>query len=51
MGGKVVERTGFPSTREGLNEFLDGFMEARFIMESTGIWEFIYQGIEAGGSR
>jgi transposase len=39
----------FDSTLEALNRFLDRFTEARFVLESTGIWEFIYEGIEARG--
>jgi transposase len=39
----------FPSTDEGLDGFLAGFKEAKFVIESTGIWEFIYEGIERRG--
>lgn len=39
----------FDSTLEALNSFLDRFEEAKFVLESTGIWEFIYEGIEARG--
>lgn len=45
--GNEVENERFDSTMEALNSFLDRFEEAKFVLESTGIWEFIYEGIEA----
>lgn len=47
--GNELENERFDSTLEALNGFLDRFEEARFVLESTGIWEFIYEGIEARG--
>jgi len=47
--GRVLSNGRFPSTPEGLDEFLSGFEQAKFVLESTGIWEFIYEGIERRG--
>lgn len=47
--GKELENVRFDSTMEALDRFLDQFEEARFVLESTGIWEFIYEGIERRG--
>jgi len=48
-GGEVISNERFNSTREELDEFLSRFEDARFVLESTGIWEFIYEGIENRG--
>jgi transposase len=34
---------------EDLDRFLDGFEDASFVLESTGIWEFVYETIERHG--
>jgi transposase len=47
--GKELSNEKFLSTRKDLDEFLDRFQDAEFVLESTGIWEFIYEGIEARG--
>lgn len=47
--GRVLSNERFSSTQEELNRFLDGFKRAKFVLESTGIWEFIYEGIEKRG--
>jgi len=47
--GKVLSNEKFPSTQEALDKFLDRFDKAKFVLESTGIWEFIYEGIEKRG--
>ena len=47
--GRVLSNERFSSTRDELNEFLDRFEDAKFVLESTGIWEFIYEGIEKKG--
>jgi transposase len=47
--GRVLSNERFSSTRDELNEFLDRFEDAKFVLESTGIWEFIYEGIERRG--
>lgn len=47
--GNELSNERFDSTLEALNRFLDRFEEARFVLESTGIWEFIYEGIERRG--
>ena len=47
--GRVLSNERFSSTQIELDEFLDQFENARFVLESTGIWEFIYEGIERRG--
>lgn len=39
----------FPTTQGGLESFLERFDEASFVLESTGVWEFVYEIIEAKG--
>jgi hypothetical protein len=34
---------------EKLDCFLNRFQDAEFVLESTGIWEFIYEGVEKRG--
>ncbi|MGD0817639.1 MAG: IS110 family transposase, partial [Methanomassiliicoccales archaeon] len=47
--GKELSNEKFLSTNDALDEFLDRFEDAKFVLESTGIWEFIYEGIERRG--
>ena len=47
--GRALSNERFSSTNEELNRFLDRFQDAKFVLESTGIWEFIYEGIEKRG--
>jgi transposase len=47
--GRVLSNERFLSTRDELERFLAGFKDAKFVLESTGIWEFIYEGIERRG--
>jgi len=47
--GRVLSNEKFSSTQEELDRFLARFKRARFALESTGIWEFIYEGIEKKG--
>src|SRR4030042_1740898 len=47
--GRVLSNEKFSSTQEDLDEFLDKFEDAKFVLESTGIWEFIYESIEKRG--
>jgi len=48
--GKVISNERFLSNQDALDKFLDRFKgDAKFVLESTGIWEFIYEGIEAKG--
>ena len=47
--GRVISNERFSSTQDELDEFLDRFEDAKFVLESTGIWEFIYEGIEKRG--
>jgi hypothetical protein len=47
--GKVISNERFLSTRDELDRFLSRFEDAKFVLESTGIWEFIYEGIEEKG--
>jgi transposase len=47
--GRVCSNEKFSSTQDELDRFLAGFKDAKFVLESTGIWEFIYEGIEKRG--
>jgi len=47
--GRALSNERFSSTNEELDRFLDRFQDAKFVLESTGIWEFIYEGIEKRG--
>jgi len=47
--GRVISNSRFSSTKTGLDSFLKQFEDAKFVLESTGIWEFIYEGIEERG--
>ena len=47
--GRVLSNEKFSSTQDELDRFLAGFKDAKFVLESTGIWEFIYEGIEKRG--
>jgi transposase len=47
--GRALSSERFSSTNEELDRFLDKFQDAKFVLESTGIWEFIYEGIEKRG--
>ena len=42
--GLVISNERFLSTQEALDKYLDRFEDAEFVLESTGIWEFIYEG-------
>jgi len=47
--GRALSNERFSSTNEELDRFLGRFQDAKFVLESTGIWEFIYEGIERRG--
>jgi len=47
--GRSLSNERFSSTNEELDRFLNRFQDAKFVLESTGIWEFIYEGIERRG--
>jgi len=47
--GKVLSNDRISSTVEGLEAFLDGLEDASFVLESTGIWEFVFETIERHG--
>ena len=47
--GRALSNERFPSTHESLDVFLAGIKDAKFVLESTGIWEYIYEGIEDRG--
>jgi transposase len=47
--GRVLSNEKFLSNQDALDKFLDRFDDAKFVLESTGIWEFIYEGIEKRG--
>jgi hypothetical protein len=49
--GKVFSNERFLSTKDALYTFLDRFDSAKFVLESTGIWEFIDEGIERRGKQ
>jgi transposase len=49
VGGKILSNERIPSTVEDLDAFLDRFEDASFVLESTGIWEFVYETIERHG--
>jgi len=43
FSGQVLSNETFSSTEDELNKFLARFKRAKFALESTGIWEFIYE--------
>lgn len=47
--GFEEDNVRFPTTHRGLESFLDRFEDASFVLESTGVWEFVYEIIEAKG--
>ena len=47
--GNEVSSTKVPTRKEELESFLDGFEDAKFVLESTGVWEFVYGIVEAKG--
>lgn len=47
--GRVISNEKFSSNRTDLDKFLSRFKKAKFVLESTGIWEFIYEAIEEKG--
>ena len=47
--GEEVLNVRVPAGVDSLNEFLDGFQEASFVLESTNVWEWYYQAIESHG--
>jgi transposase len=47
--GRALSNERFSSTSEELDRYLDRFQDAKFVLESTGVWEFIYEGIEKRG--
>ena len=49
--GKVFSNERFLSTKDALDTFLDRFDSAKFVLESTGIREFIDEGIERRGEQ
>lgn len=49
--GRVLSNERFSSTREDIDRFLDNFEEAKFVLESMGIWWSFSEGIEKRGSE
>ncbi len=47
--GFEEDNVRFPTTRRGLESFLERFEDASFVLESTGVWEFVYEIIEGEG--
>ncbi|MGD0817680.1 MAG: transposase [Methanomassiliicoccales archaeon] len=49
QNGEELTNIKIPTRKEELESFLCGFDEARFVLESTGVWEFVYEIIEKKG--
>ncbi|MGQ9587322.1 MAG: IS110 family transposase [Thermoplasmata archaeon] len=47
--GRVLSNEKFSSAQKDLDRFLARFNRVKFVLESTGIWELIYEGIERRG--
>ncbi len=47
--GFEEDNVRFPTTHRGLESFLERFEDASFVLESTGVWEFVYKTIEEKG--
>jgi len=47
--GEELTNIRIPTRKEELESFLCGFDEAKFVLESTGVWEFVYEIIEKNG--
>jgi len=47
--GEEISNERVVTSIEELDRFLDRFREARFVLESTGVWEFVYGIVEARG--
>jgi len=47
--GKEISNIKVPTRKDELEIFLAGFEDARFVLESTGVWEFVYEIIESRG--
>ncbi len=45
--GDEISNERIPTTYEDLDRFLDRFEDARFVLESTGVWEYVYGIVEA----
>ena len=43
--GEEILNIRIHASVDSLNEFLDGYQEARFVLESTNVWEWYYQTI------
>ena len=47
--GDELSNIKVPTRKEELESFLAGFEDARFVLESTGVWEFVYGIVESKG--
>lgn len=47
--GEEISNERVATDAEALNAFLDRFEDAKFVLESTGVWEFVYGIVEARG--
>ena len=47
--GEERSNIKIPTRKEELESFLSGFDEAKFVLESTGVWEFVYEIVESKG--
>ena len=49
--GNVLLEEKIPSTKEELNRFFSDFDEAEVVLESTVLWEYVYETIEEMGFK
>ncbi|MDY6985137.1 MAG: transposase [Candidatus Thermoplasmatota archaeon] len=47
--GKIVKREKIGTDREEIEEFFSSIDKGKVVMESTGIWEYIYEIIDSLG--
>ena len=49
LEGNEFSNERIDTNQAAINRFLDRFTKAKFVLESTNVWEFIYELIEARG--
>jgi transposase len=47
--GEEISSIKVPTRKEELESFLAEFEDTRFVLESTGVWEFVYGIVESKG--
>jgi transposase len=47
--GKIVRREKIGTSKEEIEEFFSSIEKGKVVMESTGIWEYIYEIIDGLG--